>query len=175
MTTLSPAGWYPDPDGGTRLRWWDGEDWSDHFRTRTLHTMPDAIDPKAAMQAAQQAAGAAIASRDIDRIVGAVQSSTRTEVDRAMGELQQAARGEVVRGVGEGRRQGGNVQPLISETVSDITRYVRWAFIIGVLLVIAYFVFQVIAGIGIAELVGDIADRIIDAVDDEESLGLLSG
>ncbi|MEM9711882.1 MAG: DUF2510 domain-containing protein [Actinomycetota bacterium] len=175
MTTLSPAGWYPDPDGGTRLRWWDGEDWSDHFRTRPLHTMTDAIDPKASMQAAQQAAGAAIASRDIDRIVGAVQSSTRTEVDRAMGELQQAARGEVDRVVGEVRRQVGNVQPLISETVSDITRYVRWAFIIGVLLVIAYFVFQVVAGIGIAELVGDIADRIIDAVDDEESLGLLSG
>ena len=27
-------GWYPDPAGGVRLRWWDGTDWSDDFRSR---------------------------------------------------------------------------------------------------------------------------------------------
>lgn len=25
-----PAGWYPDPSGTARLRWWDGKGWSDH-------------------------------------------------------------------------------------------------------------------------------------------------
>ena len=24
----------PDPEGGSRLRWWDGSDWSDRYRAR---------------------------------------------------------------------------------------------------------------------------------------------
>lgn len=168
---LTPAGWYPDPSGGTRLRWWDGEDWTDHFRTRPLdsfgHGFPDAAS---GMVAAQGAAGE-LGSRDVDRIVGAVQNTTRTEMNRAVGEIQQAARGEVDRVVGEVRRQVNNVTPLITDTVGQVTRYLRWAAIIAFLLVVAYFVIQIVAGIGIAELVGDIADRIIDAVDDESSIG----
>ena len=27
-----PAGWYPDPAGGPRSRWWDGIGWTDHFQ-----------------------------------------------------------------------------------------------------------------------------------------------
>jgi len=30
---LPPAGWYPDPAGTARERWWDGRGWSDHIRT----------------------------------------------------------------------------------------------------------------------------------------------
>ena len=29
-----PPGWYPDPEGGARLRYWEGDDWSDRFRHR---------------------------------------------------------------------------------------------------------------------------------------------
>jgi hypothetical protein len=28
---LPGAGWYPDSPGNTRLRWWDGQRWSEHF------------------------------------------------------------------------------------------------------------------------------------------------
>ncbi|MEO1061200.1 MAG: DUF2510 domain-containing protein [Actinomycetota bacterium] len=171
-TDLTPEGWYPDPSGGTRLRWWDGEDWSDHYRTRPLETFGLSAPDVAAPARAAQAAAGGLGPREVDRIVGAVQDTTRTEMNRAVGELQQAARGEVDRVVGEVRRQVGNVTPLITDTVGQVTRYIRWAAIIGFLLVVAYFVFQVVAGIGIAELVTDVADRIIDAVNDDDSLGV---
>ena len=29
-TSLTPPGWYPDPDGSPRLRFWTGSAWSDH-------------------------------------------------------------------------------------------------------------------------------------------------
>jgi uncharacterized RDD family membrane protein YckC len=28
--TAAPANWYPDPGGEKRLRWWDGQRWTDH-------------------------------------------------------------------------------------------------------------------------------------------------
>ena len=27
-TTRLPAGWYPDPEGDNRRRWWDGQEWT---------------------------------------------------------------------------------------------------------------------------------------------------
>jgi hypothetical protein len=30
-TPTTPAGWYPDPAGSPRQRWWDGTQWTDNF------------------------------------------------------------------------------------------------------------------------------------------------
>jgi hypothetical protein len=29
-TSRAPAGWYPDPTGNARVRYWDGSEWTDH-------------------------------------------------------------------------------------------------------------------------------------------------
>ena len=47
--TQSP-GWYPDPDGGGRERWWDGVSWSDTRRganSTTASPVAPAIPPAA--------------------------------------------------------------------------------------------------------------------------------
>ncbi len=32
MTSNPPAAWHPDPAGTNRLRWWDGQQWTEHYQ-----------------------------------------------------------------------------------------------------------------------------------------------
>lgn len=38
--TLPAAGWFPDPQDATRLRWWDGRTWADTTRALPVRTEP---------------------------------------------------------------------------------------------------------------------------------------
>jgi hypothetical protein len=31
---VAPAGWHPDPSGGSQFRWWDGTRWTEHTWTQ---------------------------------------------------------------------------------------------------------------------------------------------
>jgi len=46
MTTPTPAGWYPDPDGSGGQRYWDGDSWTEH-RAPAAPTPPPPAEPPA--------------------------------------------------------------------------------------------------------------------------------
>ncbi|PCN48718.1 hypothetical protein Csp2054_06405 [Curtobacterium sp. 'Ferrero'] len=46
--TLPAAGWFPDPQDATRLRWWDGRTWGNDTRalpSRAVPVVPVAVSP----------------------------------------------------------------------------------------------------------------------------------
>lgn len=42
---MPPAGWYPDPEGGAKERFWDGERWTDRYQEPAGHRAADPSDP----------------------------------------------------------------------------------------------------------------------------------
>lgn len=55
MSAATPAGWYPDPHGEAELRYWDGNDWTEHTHSAQAQGAPPQQAPPPAQAPPQQA------------------------------------------------------------------------------------------------------------------------
>ncbi|NND75909.1 MAG: DUF2510 domain-containing protein [Ilumatobacter sp.] len=151
-------GWYPDPGHRTRLRWWDGEDWTDIRRAQPSESElehyedahPTAM-PQMTQSGRQIVPGDALTRRDADQIIAEVRNVARAEIDRAADVFSQRA-----------THAARSFQPLITEYTSKLLRWVRIAMIIATILLVGWFVFQVIFQASLFEWIGDRIDNLTD-------------
>ncbi len=164
LADAPPPGWYPDPTGGPRLRWWEGSDWTDHFRAPPSQSELDLLAARRAglLGGAADAGGMARVTSD------AVQAaaSRRRETEEVIAEVRKVARSEVDRAVEmfgqQARSATRQLQPLVSEYTTKVTRFLRRALVVAFVLLVAWFVFQAIAQQSFLDWVGDRIDSITD-------------
>lgn len=169
----APApGWFPDPQNETRLRWWDGEDWTDIRRAppsdaevQRYEELQRLMNPTT--QQVQQAGlhnvdpNAVLTRQDSQQIITEVRNAARAEVDRAAELFSQRASYAV--------RQ---VTPLVSEYTNRLIRIIKIVAVLAIVLLVAYFAFQVIAQASFFEWIGDRIDNWTN--DDEGGLGAVA-
>ena len=160
-----PAGWYPDPEGGSRLRWWEGTDWSDRYRAPPTRSEVDRRVLTASHDEDHQVRledypgripAGTVSRRDADAMVEQVRLAARAEADRAA-EMFGA----------QARAAAGQIQPLITQYTSRITRWIRFLSVIAIVLLIAWLAFQLFAQATLFDWIGDRIDNITDNLDDE--------
>lgn len=155
------AGWYPDPRSRTRLRWWDGFDWSDIWRAppsdaellaaEELQEFFDENELVAAGRGVATQAAAGMSRQDSTQIVEEVRMAARQEIDRAAQEFSDRATTAARR-----------ITPLITEYTNKLTKWFRRALILAFVLLAAYFIFQVIAQQAFFDWLGDRIDNVTD-------------
>lgn len=160
LADAPPAGWYPDPTGGSRLRWWQGTDWSDHFRApptasqldiEAHHRQPGDQGDQPAPAPRTRSEGFGLSRRDADEIIAEVRQAARSEVERAADVFSQRAQAAT--------RQ---IQPLITEYTNKFKRWFRIAVVIVPVVIAAWFVFEAVVQASIFEWVGERIDRLTD-------------
>jgi Protein of unknown function (DUF2510) len=150
------AGWYPDPENRMRLRYWDGLDWTDARRS----------PPSAAELLSYEQETAAAAARAYVPPAASGMSSTvgRADSQQIVDDVRRAARGEVDRAADlfaqRARQMQRDFVPLVSDYTNRLIRWIRFAAIVAVVLLVAYFVFQVVAQASLFEWIGDRIDNL---------------
>ncbi len=151
-------GWYPDPEGGSRLRWWDGGDWSDRFRARPHQSTAAYVAPpeELAAQAWPQDAAASVGqvSATSAAIVDQVRLAARAEAKLAAEDFTRRAR-EVT----------GAIPPLISQYSNRFMRYVRIGMALAFIVLLVWVAYQLFLQKSLFDWIGD----RIDNLDDEGS------
>lgn len=153
------AGWYPDPQNRTRLRWWDGLDWTDVTRAppsaaelTAAEASSSLLPPDDLVSAGRQAVGELGSRRqDTQEIIAEVRNVARAEVDRAAEEFTQRA-----------ATAARSFTPLITEYTSRIVRWVKFAIFAAFVLFALWLVFQIVAQQSLFEWLGDRIDNLTD-------------
>ncbi|MCB0968595.1 MAG: DUF2510 domain-containing protein [Ilumatobacter sp.] len=155
------AGWYPDPEGGSRLRWWEGTDWSDRYRMRPIENFVETVEAQAA-----QSSGSHRWVPDDPRL-GNSAIDTQAVVDQ----VREAARMEAERAAqmfgAQARSAAQSFQPLISEYTLKATKWFRRIAILAILFAAAWFAFQVFAQKSMFDWIGDRIDTISENLNDQ--------
>jgi hypothetical protein len=158
-----PAGWYPDPESRTALRWWDGLDWTEARRAPPSQAELLSFENQAAFEAAHRyvAPNAQGAASFVER----VGRSDRPD-PRAIEEARRASRAEIDYAAEvfarKARSMRDDIEPLISQYTSRLVRWIKFAAIVAIILLVAYFVFQVVAQASLFEWIGDRIDNLTD-------------
>jgi hypothetical protein len=169
-----PAGWYPDPEGGLRLRWWEGTDWSDRYRAPPTPGVVeirkeyeeqyalDHADPQTYQSLPQGSRG--LSRADSEAIISQVRMAAREEAQRAAEMFGQQARSAT-----------RNVVPLITEYTTKITKWFRILSTMAIILLILWLGFQIFAQVSLFEWIGDRIDNLSENNGSVLSLGVLTG
>ena len=166
-----PEGWYPDPQSRTKLRWWDGLDWTDIRRAPPSTAELDAAEAQVLgnfrpgdelVSASRQAAGElGYRRQDAQEIIAEVRNVARAEVDRAAQEFSQRA-----------TTAARSFTPLVSEYTNRVVRWVKLAIGFAFVLFALWLAFQIIAQQSMFEWIGDRIDNLSDENGATVSIGV---
>lgn len=123
---IVPAGWYSDPNDLSRLRWWDGKNWQDHFAPAAPQT--------AAVDTAPVGRAASIAPPMVNAAQAESSSSApaRTLMDHAVNFVNDPRlQGGVIGATGAAVTAGGAASLIRNDA---IRRNASKAFLIGVVI-----------------------------------------
>lgn len=163
------AGWYPDPEGRTRLRWWDGSDWLDRYRLRPLGSQTQG-ELEVQAQAPQVGGDQAF---DLAQLGNAMHLPPQTAA--VVEQVRLAARAEAQRAAQDfearARKITGEIPPLISQYTNRFMRWFRVLLTLSFIVLMAWFIYQFFVQKSFFDWLGD---RIDNMTDDENASALPS-
>jgi ABC-type bacteriocin/lantibiotic exporter with double-glycine peptidase domain len=155
-----PPGWYPDPEGYTRLRWWEGTDWADRYRAPPT---PSEVDLEGQTFGYVQEQATARTGAYDPRVGGGM---SRQESEAMVNQVRMAAREEAERAAemfgAQARAATRNITPLITQYTNKIIKWIRILSVIAIVLVIGWIAFQIFAQVSMFEWIGDRIDNLSD-------------